>query len=60
VLDADGKKLLMQAVDNFKISMRGYNRILRVSRTIADLAGSEAITKQHVAESIAYRQRIYK
>jgi magnesium chelatase family protein len=57
---AEGKVLLMKAVDNFKISMRGYNRILRVSRTIADLAGSENIEKGHVAEAISFRQRIYK
>lgn len=57
---AEGKALLMQAVENFKISMRGYNRILRVARTIADLAGSEAVEKNHIAEAISFRQRIYK
>jgi magnesium chelatase family protein len=58
--DAEGKKLLMQAVDNLKISMRGYNRILRVARTIADLEGSENIQKNHIAEAISYRQRSYR
>ncbi len=56
----EGKALLMQAVENFKISMRGYNRILRVARTIADLAGSESVEKGHIAEAISFRQRIYK
>jgi magnesium chelatase family protein len=58
--DAEGKKLLMQAVDSMKISMRGYNRILRVARTIADLEGSENIQKNHIAEAISYRQRSYR
>lgn len=57
---AEGKALLMQAVENFKISMRGYNRILRVARTIADLAGAENVEKAHIAEAISFRQRIYK
>jgi magnesium chelatase family protein len=56
-LEPEGKKLLMQAVENFKISMRGYNRILRVSRTIADLARREEVNKSHIAEAISYRQR---
>lgn len=57
---AEGKALLMKAVENFKISMRGYNRILRVARTIADLGGSETVEKPHIAEAISFRQRIYK
>jgi magnesium chelatase family protein len=59
-LDAEGKKLLMQSVETFKVSMRGYNRILRVARTIADLAGEEKILKNHIAEAISFRQRIYR
>ena len=58
--DLEGKKLLMQAVENFKISMRGYNRILRIARTIADLDGKDVIGKNHIAEAIAYRQRSYR
>lgn len=60
MLEEEGKKLLMQAVEKFKISMRGYNRVLRVSRTIADLANSEKVTKSHIAEAISYRQRGYR
>ena len=56
----EGKKLLIQAVENFKISMRGYNRVLRVSRTIADLAQEEEVAKSHVAEAISYRQRGFR
>ncbi len=59
-LELDAKKLLITAAENFKISMRGYNRILRVSRTIADLAGSDSIKKEHVAEAISYRQRSFR
>ena len=58
--EIDAKKLLMQAAENFKISMRGYNRILRVARTIADLDGSENIKKDHIAEAISYRQRPFR
>ncbi len=56
-LEPEGKKLLMVAVENFKVSMRGYNRILRVARTIADLDMSEEVQKSHIAEAISYRQR---
>ena len=59
-LELEAKKLLINAAENFKISMRGYNRILRVSRTIADLANSETIKKEHVAEAISYRQRSFR
>ena len=38
------------------MSMRGYNRILKVARTIADLSGDENISTQHVAEAVQYRE----
>lgn len=47
--------LLHQAMERWRFSMRAYHRILRVSRTIADLAGSESITTQHLAEALQYR-----
>jgi magnesium chelatase family protein len=54
-LDDAGKTLLEQAVAKLGLSARGYGRILRVSRTIADLDESETIQTPHVAEAIHYR-----
>lgn len=54
-LDSDSRTFLMQIAARFAISARGYHRILRVARTIADLAGSEAITRTHVAEAVSFR-----
>lgn len=54
-LDEKAQKLMELAVEKYGMSMRGYNRVLKVSRTIADLAGEEKILPQHVAEAIQYR-----
>ena len=54
-LDAAGRQLMEKAVDKMHLSMRGYQRVLKVSRTIADLAGDENITVRHLAEAIQYR-----
>ena len=51
----EGRDMLNEAAQKFKFSMRGYNRVLRVARTIADLASSVYVKKIHVAESISYR-----
>lgn len=51
----EAKQLLEQATGNFRLSMRGYTRTLRVARTIADLDGSESVEKHHVAEAVSYR-----
>lgn len=54
--DEAGRKLLMQAAEAMRLSARGYTRILRVARTIADLAGSDGIGRIHVAEALSYRR----
>jgi len=55
--DEPGRKLLMQAADAMRLSARGYTRMLRVSRTIADLAGVENVGRIHVAEALSYRRQ---
>jgi magnesium chelatase family protein len=55
VLDAEGQKLLQNAMDELGLSARAHDRILRVARTIADLEGSEVIRPGHVVEAIGYR-----
>ena len=54
-LDADATALLNGAVTRFGLSMRGRDRVRKVARTIADLARSEAVRKEHVAEALQYR-----
>jgi len=52
--------MLNNAADKLKLSMRGYNRILKLSRSIADLAGEVEINKSHIAEALNYRRQHYK
>ena len=53
--DEQGIELLRMAMEKLSLSARAYNRILKVARTIADLAGSEQIKPDHIAEAVGYR-----
>lgn len=54
-LDEEGRTLLARAAERFGLSARGYHRVLRVARTIADLEGEPDIRRPHVAEALSYR-----
>jgi magnesium chelatase family protein len=53
--DASGQKLLRDAAETMRLSARGYHRVLRVARTLADLDGAEKVGRVHLAEALSYR-----
>ena len=53
--DAAGLTLLRDAADAMRLSARGYHRVLRVARTLADLDGAETVGRLHLAEALSYR-----
>ena len=53
--DTEGRELLLRIAEKFGLSARGYHRVLRVARTIADLDGSADVRRPHVAEAASYR-----
>lgn len=57
VLDAEAHAVLEMAISRFSLSFRAIKKVQKVARTIADLAGSEHIRKQHVLEALSYRRR---
>ncbi len=56
-LDKEGRQLLLQAAETLGLTARGYHRVIRVARTLADLAGSENIHRLHIAESLSFRRQ---
>jgi magnesium chelatase family protein len=57
-LDETGRSLMQTAMNQLQLSARAYHRVLKLARTIADLAGSEAIVPSHLAEALQYRPRL--
>ena len=56
--DQAGAKLMREAADAMGLSARGYHRVLRVARTLADLDGRDQVSRLHIAEALSYRQKL--
>jgi magnesium chelatase family protein len=56
-LDADGKALIERAMKQMRLTARGYHRVLKLARTIADLDGEPRVTSAHLAEAVQYRSK---
>jgi len=57
-LDEAGESLIRSAMGQMNLSARGYHRVLKLARTIADLVGSEGIQAAHLAEALQYRPKL--
>ncbi|MGA9014243.1 MAG: ATP-binding protein, partial [Acetobacteraceae bacterium] len=57
-MTTESHALAEQAMEKLRLSPRGYTRVLRVGRTIADLAGAKVVQRTHVAEALAFRHRM--
>lgn len=55
-VDEKGRELLLRATERLHLTARGYHRVLRVARTIADLEGVDQISRSHVGEAISFRR----
>ena len=56
--DQPGQEVLRAAAEKLRFTARGYHRVLRLARTLADLEGSDAVRKVHVAEAVGYRRAL--
>jgi magnesium chelatase family protein len=54
--DSEGRRLLSNAVERFRLSARGYHRILKLARSLADLEAEPQLRRVHIAEALSYRQ----
>ncbi len=57
-LDEASTHLLREAAERLRLSARGFHRILKLSRTLADLAASQTISRSHLAEALSYRSAL--
>lgn len=55
VMEAEGEKMLNESFERLELTVRGYYRVLRVARTIADMEGATKIGRVHICESLLYR-----